>query len=106
ETAAPPRPPVVGASHGDAPDDAPADRAPERPATGGIADDRDNLAADARVILVIEDDERFAGILYDLAQELGFQCIVTHTASDGLAAAVRYRPSAILLDINLPDYSG
>ena len=49
---------------------------------------------------------RFAGILRDLAHELGFQCIVTHSANDGLAAAVRYRPSAIVLDVNLPDHSG
>jgi CheY-like chemotaxis protein len=45
-------------------------------------------------------------ILRDLTHEMGFQCVVTHTAHDGLAAAIDYRPSAILLDINLPDLSG
>jgi CheY-like chemotaxis protein len=55
---------------------------------------------------VVEDDESFAAILRDLAREMGFQCIVTHTANDGVLAAVQFRPSAILLDINLPDYSG
>jgi len=49
---------------------------------------------------------RFATILRDLAHEMGFQCIVTHTANEGLAAALEYRPSAVLLDVNLPDYSG
>src|SRR5262249_20063011 len=44
--------------------------------------------------------------LRDLAHELGFQCIVTHTANDALAAVTTYRPKAILLDMNLPDYSG
>ena len=39
------------------------------------------------LILVVEDDPRFAAILRDLAHELGFQCVVAHTASDGLAAA-------------------
>ena len=58
------------------------------------------------MILIIEDDVRFADIMRDLAHELGFQCIVTHTASDGLAAAMSHRPNAIVLDINLPDHSG
>ncbi len=76
--------------------------APPVPAT----DDRDHLAASARIILVIEDDVRFAAILQDLAHEMGFQCVVTHTASEGLAAATTYKPSAIVLDMNLPDHSG
>jgi CheY-like chemotaxis protein len=70
------------------------------------SDDRDHLAPGARAILVIEDDVRFAAILQELAHELGFQCIVTHTAGDGLAAAKQYLPSAILLDMHLPDHSG
>lgn len=59
-----------------------------------------------RTILVIEDDERFAAILGDLAREMGFACLAAHTASDGLALATRRRPDAIVLDINLPDFSG
>jgi len=55
---------------------------------------------------VVEDDIRFATILRDLAHELGFECILTHTASDGVNAAAVYRPSAIVLDLNLPDHSG
>jgi CheY-like chemotaxis protein/CHASE3 domain sensor protein len=60
----------------------------------------------SKSILVIEDDVRFAGILHDLAREMGFQCVLTHTAGDGLHAARQYLPSAIVLDMNLPDYSG
>jgi CheY-like chemotaxis protein/CHASE3 domain sensor protein len=71
-----------------------------------IEDDRERLGADARLILVVEDDIAFAGILRDLAREMGFQCVVTHSASDGAAAALLYRPKAILLDMNLPDHSG
>ena len=71
-----------------------------------VEDDRHRLAPDARVILVIEDDVRFAAILRDLTHEMGFSSIVTHTAGDGLAAAAQYRPIAILLDMNLPDHSG
>ncbi len=59
-----------------------------------------------RTILVIEDDERFASILGDLAREMGFGCLAAHTANDGLALAVQQRPDAIVLDMNLPDFSG
>ncbi|MBS0445047.1 MAG: response regulator [Proteobacteria bacterium] len=75
-------------------------------APGLLDDDRDSLAPGERVILVIEDDARFAAILRDLAREQSFRCVVTQTAGDGLIAASTYRPSAILLDINLPDHSG
>lgn len=61
---------------------------------------------DGRTLLVIEDDERFAAILGDLAREMGFGCLAAHTATDGLALAARRRPDAIVLDINLPDFSG
>jgi CheY-like chemotaxis protein/CHASE3 domain sensor protein len=63
-------------------------------------------AHSTRLILVVEDDVRFAEILRDLAHELGFECILAHTANDGLAAAAAHHPRAILLDINLPDHSG
>jgi hypothetical protein len=71
-----------------------------------IEDDRAQLQPNVRRILVIEDDVAFAEILRDLAREMNFQCIVTHSASEGLLAANELRPSAILLDVNLPDYSG
>jgi len=69
-------------------------------------DDRNNLTPHSRLLLVVEDDVAFAGILRDVAREKGFQCVVTHSANDGLTAAATYRPSAILLDMNLPDHSG
>ncbi|MEO7274109.1 MAG: response regulator [Vicinamibacterales bacterium] len=71
-----------------------------------VADDRGRLTPDSRRILIIEDDVRFATILRDLAHELGFLCVIAHSANDGLAAALLHRPDAILLDINLPDHSG
>jgi CheY-like chemotaxis protein len=79
---------------------------PPRSVPAQIEDDRAQLQPHGRHILIIEDDVAFAAILRDLARELNFQCIVTHSASDGLLAATELRPSAILLDINLPDYSG
>ena len=75
-------------------------------AAASIADDRDQLTPGVRLILVVEDDVPFALILRDLAHEMKFQTVVVHSAGDALIAADRYRPSAILLDINLPDFSG
>jgi CheY-like chemotaxis protein/CHASE3 domain sensor protein len=80
--------------------------APLPPPQRMVEDDSDRIRSDSRLILIVEDDPPFATILRDMAHELGFQCIVTHTANDALAAVATYRPKAILLDMNLPDYSG
>lgn len=71
-----------------------------------VDDDRDQLAGSRRLLLVVEDDDRFAAIVRDLSRELGFQCIVAGTAEEALKLAKRYRPSAVVLDIGLPDQSG
>ncbi|WP_235079928.1 response regulator [Asticcacaulis sp. AC402] len=83
---------------------------PERPAIpmprSDVGDDREKLKAGARSILVVEDDPSFARILYDLAHDLDFLCLVAHTAEDAMATAQQYTPSAIVLDVGLPDHSG
>jgi signal transduction histidine kinase/CHASE3 domain sensor protein/DNA-binding response OmpR family regulator len=104
-TAPAPRPPRKPAPQSAAPA-AQNDEVAEELSPIDVPDDRDKLAPNARVILVVEDDVRFAEILRDLAHEQSFQCVITHTASDALIAVNRYKPSAILLDINLPDRSG
>ncbi|WP_268796622.1 response regulator [Pseudomonas huanghezhanensis] len=71
-----------------------------------FADDRDKAPFTKRCILVIEDEVRFAQILYDLAHELGYQCLVAHAADDGFDLASQFIPDAILLDMRLPDHSG
>jgi CheY-like chemotaxis protein/signal transduction histidine kinase/CHASE3 domain sensor protein len=71
-----------------------------------VEDDRAKLSSDRRVILVVEDDESFARILADLVHELDFQCIVATTADEGINTAIQYLPSAVLLDVRLPDNSG
>ncbi|MEN4920898.1 response regulator [Achromobacter spanius] len=75
-------------------------------AAAPLAAEQPDEAPRGRTILVIEDDERFAGILGDLAREMGFGCLAAHTATDGLALAAQRRPDAIVLDVNLPDFSG
>ncbi|MFM0517016.1 MULTISPECIES: response regulator [Caballeronia] len=71
-----------------------------------IADDRADRKRPGRVILVIEDDQPFAGILYDLAHELDFDCVHAATATQGVELARSLQPNGILLDIGLPDQSG
>lgn len=69
-------------------------------------DDRANLSTRNRTILVIEDELTFAGILYELAHEMQFNCLVAQSAQEGLALTRQFLPDAILLDIRLPDRSG
>ncbi|MGY4533471.1 CheY-like chemotaxis protein/signal transduction histidine kinase/CHASE3 domain sensor protein [Pseudomonas sp. TE3786] len=69
-------------------------------------DDRQQLQPGRRRILVIEDEPKFAQILYDLAHELKYDCLVAHGADHGLELAAEYLPDAILLDMRLPDISG
>lgn len=71
-----------------------------------VEDDREILTGSRRTALVIEDDAAFAGILSDIAHELSFQCLIAGSAEDGLLLARQYTPSAVLLDIGLPDNSG
>jgi CheY-like chemotaxis protein len=101
-----PRQSAVGTTAVDAPPTPAAPASAARATAPAFDDDRDRLRSGARLILIIEDDPRFAAILRDLAHEMDFQCVVAQTAGEGLAAASTYRPSAIVLDMNLPDHSG
>lgn len=69
-------------------------------------DDRNKAPFTTRCILVVEDEPNFAHILYDLAHELGYQCLVAHGADEGYDLARQFIPDAILLDMRLPDHSG
>ena len=84
---------------------APVVAAPKRP-TPVFADDRERAPFGNRCILVIEDEPNFARILFDLAHELGYSCLVAQGADEGFELAAQYIPDAILLDMRLPDHSG
>ena len=71
-----------------------------------FSDDRLHLFSEGRTLLVIEDDADFARILFDLAHDMQYQCLVTHGATEGLEMASRFLPDAVLLDLGLPDGSG
>lgn len=69
-------------------------------------DDRDTIKNFSRIMLIIEDDEEFAKILFDLAHEMNFGAIVAPTGDQGMELAKEFIPHAIVLDIRLPDHSG
>lgn len=71
-----------------------------------LEDDRNVLTDARRLLLVIEDDEAFAAIVRDLSREMGFQCILAGTAEEALNLAKEFKPSAVVLDVGLPDESG
>jgi CheY-like chemotaxis protein/CHASE3 domain sensor protein/Skp family chaperone for outer membrane proteins len=81
------------------------DAAPPAPVPA-FADDRGQPSAGVRTVLVVEDEPEFARILYGLAHDMEFRCLVAHTATEGLELATGENPDAILLDVRLPDGSG
>src|SRR5205085_10657122 len=68
-----------------------------------IPDDRDRLQAGDAVLLIVEDDPHYARVLLDLARDRGFKGLVAMRGADALALARKYLPTAISLDIFLPD---
>ncbi len=74
--------------------------------TKEIKDDRNNITAEDRSVLIIEDDPDFASILAELAKEKGFKILVASDGETGLHFADYYQPSGIILDIGLPKMDG
>ncbi len=71
-----------------------------------VRDDRRELEPGDKSLLIIEDDVGFARVLFDLAHEKGFKCVVAEEGETGLHYADYYKPSAIILDIGLPGIDG
>jgi len=97
--ALPPRPRAPSLGEPMTPSDEPATIAP-------FTDDRSAVTAESRSLLIIEDDIAFSRVIFELAHELEFKALAATTAEDGLALARHYVPSAIVLDVGLPDRSG
>ncbi|MFN6472953.1 MAG: response regulator [Nostoc sp. SerVER01] len=71
-----------------------------------IPDDRLTIESGDRVLLIIEDDDKFARILLDMARQQGFKGIVALQSKQGLALAQQFEPNAIMLDIHMPEMDG
>jgi CheY-like chemotaxis protein len=71
-----------------------------------IPDDRDEIQPGDSILLIVEDDPHYARILIDLAREKSFKVLVATRGADALELAKQYQPSAVSLDVFLPDMLG
>lgn len=72
-----------------------------------FSDDRLSIASDKdRILLVVEDDKKFAQILFDMAHERQYKCLVTDSPEEAIELTKRYHPVAILLDVRLGGQNG
>jgi CheY-like chemotaxis protein len=71
-----------------------------------LIDDRNNIDAGDRVLLIVEDDPHYGKVLLNVARDNDFKVLVAKTGADGLNLARKYLPTAISLDVFLPDMLG
>jgi HAMP domain-containing protein/CheY-like chemotaxis protein/signal transduction histidine kinase len=96
-------PPVNGASGSSAPTQvAPVVERVSEP----IPDDRGTLQPGDEVLLIVEDDPHYARVLCDLSRDKGFKVLVAQRGADALELAREFHPTAISLDVFLPDMLG
>ncbi|MBV9858802.1 MAG: HAMP domain-containing protein [Alphaproteobacteria bacterium] len=71
-----------------------------------VPDDRKIVEPGDAVLLIVEDDPHYARILTDLAHDAGLKVLVAMRGADALALAREYQPTAVSLDVFLPDMLG
>ncbi|MGH9576192.1 MAG: ATP-binding protein, partial [Terriglobales bacterium] len=71
-----------------------------------VPDDRESIQPSDPVMLIVEDDRHYARVLLGLAREKGFKGIVSDRGQTALALAHQYLPTAVSLDVFLPDMLG
>ena len=71
-----------------------------------IDDDRQDIQADDKTILIIEDDCNFATVLGKLCHERLFKFIHAGDGETGLKLTGTFKPDAIILDLKLPGIQG
>ena len=71
-----------------------------------LPDDRLEIQPGDAILLIVEDDPHYARILLDLARDTGFKVLLAMRGDDALDLAKQYQPTAISLDVFLPDMLG
>jgi HAMP domain-containing protein/CheY-like chemotaxis protein/signal transduction histidine kinase len=71
-----------------------------------IPDDRLDIAPGDAILLIVEDDPHYARIMLDLARDKGFRVLLAMRGEDALDLAKQYQPTAVSLDVFLPDMLG
>lgn len=71
-----------------------------------VPDDRDTIKEDDKVILIVEDDVNFAKALLQYTRKQTYKGVVVVRGDHALPAALKYKPAAVLLDIQLPVMDG
>ncbi len=71
-----------------------------------IADDRHDIRPGDNILLIVEDDPHYAQIMVDRARAEGFEVLVAVRGADAIDLAKQFQPSAISLDVFLPDMLG
>jgi len=71
-----------------------------------IKDDRASLQTGDAVLLIVEDDPHYARVLCDLSRDKGFKVLIAISGAEALSLAREFSPTAISLDVFLPDMLG
>ena len=71
-----------------------------------VEDDRETIEEGDSTVLIVEDEPRYAEMLLEAAHGKGFKVLVAQNGADALSLARKYQPSAVTLDVFLPDMLG
>jgi CheY-like chemotaxis protein len=71
-----------------------------------LEDDRNHINTGDAVLLIVEDDVHYARILCDLSRDNKFKVLIASRGTEALALAREFHPTAVSLDVSLPDMLG
>jgi signal transduction histidine kinase/CheY-like chemotaxis protein/CHASE3 domain sensor protein/HAMP domain-containing protein len=71
-----------------------------------LPDDRADLGPEDKILLIVEDDINFARALVDFAKQKSYKIIHSVRGDEVIELAQRFKPTGILLDIQLPMKDG